>query len=411
MNIGIFEDAQVWNLLPLVWLRSAFELRCGRTELIDKMRWYLGSEVRGVWLRDGVADVVTARTRMVEPDPNADWLLLNAALLVTERVEPPKPYEYWAFNGRILGVCLPAAEVAGLESEHFLDEVRIRTWLRTLKRVEAPASLRLVQFPWDLIERNHATLMRELDHGGEHLGHIHDGVHLVNSGNIYVAQGAVVKPGVVIDAEDGPVMVDRDARIEANAVISGPCYIGRGSVIRPGSVIREDTSIGPVCKVGGEVEASIFQGYANKQHDGFLGHSFVGSWVNLGADTVTSDLKNTYGSIRVNLNGIGVETGQRFLGSIIGDHAKTGICTRLPTGCIIGVAANIFTRGAVPKNVPSFAWLTDDGLESYRIDKAIDIARIVMGRRDIELEEPERSLIEQVAARAREVEEDLWSPQ
>src|SRR5262249_54025468 len=159
---------------------------------------------------------------------------------------------------------------------------------------------------------------------------------LVNEHAIHVAAGATIKPGVVLDADHGPIHIDRDALIEPNAVLQGPCYIGPGSIIRPGAAIRENTTIGPVCKVGGEVEASIFQGYANKQHDGFLGHSFVSPWANLGADTVTSDLKNTYGTIRVHLNGVGVESGQQFIGSIIGDHAKTGIGTILPTGCVLG---------------------------------------------------------------------------
>jgi hypothetical protein len=134
----------------------------------------------------------------------------------------------------------------------------------------------------------------------------------------------------------------------------------------------------------------------------------VGAWVNLGADTVCSDLKNTYGTVRAFINGVGVETGQPFVGATIGDHAKTGIGTILPTGCVIGVAANIFTRQAVPRFVPSFAWLTDTGLERCRVDKIVQIARNVMDRRDVELSEAEAGLLEQVAERARDVEDAGW---
>jgi UDP-N-acetylglucosamine diphosphorylase/glucosamine-1-phosphate N-acetyltransferase len=218
-----------------------------------------------------------------------------------------------------------------------------------------------------------------------------------------------VKPGVVLDAEEGPIHIDPDATIQPNAVLEGPCYIGPKSIIRPGAVIRAGTTIGPVCKIGGEIDASIIHGYTNKQHDGFLGHSYVAEWINLGADTVNSDLKNTYGTVRVHLNGVGVETGQQFVGSIIGDHAKTGIGTVLPTGCVVGVAANIFTHRSVPKFVPSFAWLTDDGLAAYRVEKAVSLAATVMARRDQWLSDADRRLLEAVAVQAREIEAPGWA--
>ena len=146
----------------------------------------------------------------------------------------------------------------------------------------------------------------------------------------------------------------------------------------------------------------------NKQHDGFLGHSFVAEWVNLGADTITSDLKNTYGTIRVFINGVGVESGQHFVGATIGDHSKTGIGTILPTGCVIGVASNVFTQTTTPKFVPSFAWLTDAGMTSYRLEKAVHIARVVMMRRDAHLSEAEVQLLRRTAEAACEIEAAGW---
>jgi UDP-N-acetylglucosamine diphosphorylase/glucosamine-1-phosphate N-acetyltransferase len=231
----------------------------------------------------------------------------------------------------------------------------------------------------------------------------------VQPGQIHIAPGARVKPGVVLDAEEGPIHIDRDALVQPNVVLEGPCYIGPGSIVRPGAAIRGGTTIGPVCKVGGEIEASIIHGYTNKQHHGFLGHSYVAEWVNLGADTVTSDLKNTYGTIRVFINGVGVETGEHLIGSIIGDHSKTGIGTILPTGCVIGVAASVFTQRPLPKFIPSFAWLTDEGMTSYRVEKAVQIARTVMLRRDVCLSDEERQLLEQVAQVARQIESAGWA--
>src|SRR5439155_18383601 len=132
----------------------------------------------------------------------------------------------------------------------------------------------------------------------------------------------------------GPILIQENATVEPLAYVEGPAVIGERTLVKVGAKIRGGSSIGPVCKVGGEVEASIFQGYANKQHDGFVGHSYVGEWVNLGANTVTSDLKNTYGNVSVPLHGTPIDTGMRFVGTIIGDHSKTGICTALTTGTV-----------------------------------------------------------------------------
>jgi UDP-N-acetylglucosamine diphosphorylase/glucosamine-1-phosphate N-acetyltransferase len=149
--------------------------------------------------------------------------------------------------------------------------------------------------------------------------------------------------------------------------------------------------------VGGEIENSIMLGYSNKQHDGFLGHSYLGRWVNLGADTNTSDLKNNYGTIRVTLNGEEVNTGRMFLGSLIGDHSKTGINTMLNTGSIIGVAANIFGGGFPPKSIPSFSWGGSDGFETFRLDRALELARTVMGRRKVEFTDADARLLRMLA--------------
>ncbi|MBU0641524.1 MAG: hypothetical protein KKB50_21905, partial [Planctomycetes bacterium] len=249
---------------------------------------------------------------------------------------------------------------------------------------------------------------RQCRAGGSCEGRVYPGVHMLNPGEIHVARGATVKPGVVLDAEIGPIHIEHGARIESNAVVIGPCHIGADSVVQPLTHIRENTSVGPACRVGGEIANSIIHGRSNKQHDGFLGHSYVGEWANLGAATVTSNLKNTYGTIRVSINGVGIETGQTFVGATIGDHAKTGIGTILPTGAVLGVAANVFTTTAVPKFMPSFSWLTEAGLVNYRIDKALHIIRTVMGRRHVDLSAEEEELIRYTAERAREIEAAGW---
>ncbi len=407
MNIALFEDSGFHRLFPLTWSRAAFELRCGKDRLIDKVRAHVGPQIVRTWVRQPLRRIVGERNALAQA-AGGDWCLLNGRLLVAGDVSPPPPGCAWVAPGRLLAATVDAAQASELSPELFLDDAALSDWAGRLRVVPTPAEVRMIRFPWDLILANGDELRRQLRSGGVNQGNVYPGAHLLSPERICIGAGAAIKPGAVLDAEDGPIEIERGALVQSNAVIEGPCYIGPRSIIRPNSSIRPNTSIGPVCKVGGEVEGSIIHAHSNKQHDGFLGHSYVGEWVNLGADTVTSDLKNTYGTIRVAINGMGVETGQHFIGSIIGDHAKTGIGTILPTGCVLGMAANVFTRQAVPRFVPSFAWLTDAGLTRFRTDRAIDIARTVMGRRNVELTAEECALFEAIVAEAREIEGAGW---
>ncbi|MDP2365630.1 MAG: transferase, partial [Ignavibacteria bacterium] len=171
-----------------------------------------------------------------------------------------------------------------------------------------------------------------------------------------------------------------------NAVIEGPCFIGESSKIKSGAAIYENVSIGKVCKVGGEVEQSIFMDYSNKQHAGFIGHSYIGSWVNLGADTNNSDLKNNYSKIKVKLSSKEVDTGSQFIGLMIGDHSKSAINTMFNTGTVVGFSCNIFAAGFPEKYIPSFTWGGDDLSTVYDIKKAIETAIVVTSRRKIDFE-------------------------
>ncbi len=352
--------------------------------------------------------MVAERCPLEQAEPGADWCLLNARALVSGDIAPPPPGCAWRYNGELVACSVAAAELNQLTPAILLDPAALGEWATRLRPAPLPAVVRLLEYPWDLVLANAGELRRQCRNGGEHEGEIYPGAHLVHADQIHLGRGARIKPGAVLDAEDGPVYIERDVLIEASAVIQGPGYIGPGSIVRTGATLRPGTTVGPMCRVAGEISGCIFQGYANKQHEGYLGHSFVAEWVNIGAGTITSDLKNTYGTIRVSLNGVGVETGQCFIGSFIGDHSKTGIGTILPTGCVIGVASHVFATSAVPKFVPSFAWLTDAGMTEYRVDKAVHIARTVMGRRDVTLSPAEQRLLEDVAGAARAVEAAGW---
>ncbi|MGE0481972.1 MAG: putative sugar nucleotidyl transferase [Phycisphaerae bacterium] len=410
MNIGFFEDDGWRNLLPLTWLRSAFELRTGRDTLLDKVATHVRGRVARVWVREALAPVVAERIPLADAAPAQAWALFNSRTLVTQIIAPPPPSVVWRIDGAVVAIGVTAAELERWTARDFLDHARLDERLSRFRAESPPAGVRLVTFPWELAIGNADELARQCRGGGECAGRVYSGAHLLNEREIRVAPGAVVKPGCVLDAETGPIEIDERAVLQPNAVVQGPCYIGRDAVVRPGAAIRGGTTIGPVCKVGGEIEATIFQGHGNKQHDGFLGHSFVGEWVNLGASTVSSDLKNTYGTIRVLLNGVEVETGHTLVGTTIGDHVKTGIGTILPTGCVLGVAANVFTTALVPRFVPSFSWLTEAGVVRARVDKVIAVARTMMARRKRALSDAEQKLIEDAAATARQIESGAPAP-
>jgi carbonic anhydrase/acetyltransferase-like protein (isoleucine patch superfamily) len=209
--------------------------------------------------------------------------------------------------------------------------------------------------------------------------------------DLRLGEDVAIGPFVVLDAREGPIVLDRGAIVEPHAVLRGPLYVGPESRILGGEV-GHGTSIGPRCKVRGEVEQTVFQGFANKAHDGFVGHSFVGEWANLGASTVTSDLKNTYGPVRVGGPEGRVDTGLLKVGAFLGDHVRTGIGTRLTTGARIGAGSHLFGGGVSPPYLPDFSW--DDGAERVRVrlDAFLATAETAMRRRGHSPTEGERAL-------------------
>ncbi len=204
-----------------------------------------------------------------------------------------------------------------------------------------------------------------------------------------VILGAAVEPGTIFDVRRGVVVIEQHCHVKSGTRFEGPVYVGPGSEIFGGSV--SSCSFGPRCKVRGEIAHTTFVGYSNKAHDGFVGHSVVGRWVNLGAGTTTSDLKNTYGPIRMKVADRSVETGRQFLGSLLGDHCKTGIGTMLSTGAAVGVGANVFDFPTAPKYVPPFAW----GAHGDLMDRAgfLKTAARVMPRRNVEMSDEIRDML------------------
>lgn len=213
---------------------------------------------------------------------------------------------------------------------------------------------------------------------------------------VFSEAGSTIEPYVILDATAGPILIRSGATISSFSRIVGPCYIGPHATI-VGDAIRA-CSIGDTCKVRGEISNSVMLGFSNKGHTGFVGHSYLGRWVNLGAGTTTSNLKNTYGSVQLSMPSGMRETGAQFLGTLFGDHVKTGIGTMLTTGTILGMGANVYGGSVSSKYVPPFAWGTDD---TYELRKFIDVAQRMMSRRHVELSADGARMLEDAYAVSR----------
>jgi UDP-N-acetylglucosamine diphosphorylase / glucose-1-phosphate thymidylyltransferase / UDP-N-acetylgalactosamine diphosphorylase / glucosamine-1-phosphate N-acetyltransferase / galactosamine-1-phosphate N-acetyltransferase len=243
----------------------------------------------------------------------------------------------------------------------------------------------LLDHVWQLITLNPARIAADIAalFPSPSQPELPDGVHRYGDHPLIVDDSARVEPGSVFDTSDGPIWIDRGAVIRAFTRLAGPAYIGQDSMVLGGSI--EAVSVGPVCRVRGELAESVCVGYVNKQHDGHMGHAYMGRWVNLGAETTNSDLKNNYGTIRIWTPEGEVDTGEIKLGTLIGDHVKTGIGLLLNTGTVIGAGSNLYGALLPPKFVPPFSWGSGEDLVEFRLDKFLEVAERAMDRRKVEL--------------------------
>ena len=215
--------------------------------------------------------------------------------------------------------------------------------------------------------------------------------------NVFIEEGANLK-ACVLNAEKGVIYIGKNAQVQEMSVIQGNFALCEGAVVNIGGKMRGDTTIGPFCKVGGEISNSVFFAYSNKAHDGFLGNSVIAEWCNLGADTNTSNLKNNYGEVKIwnFLHKDFTPTGKQFCGLMMGDFSKAGINTMFNTGTVVGLSANIFGGGFPPKYIPSFAWGGADGFEIFDFEKSLEVATRMMQRRNQKLSEAEIAIMKYV---------------
>ena len=390
MRLVLFDcpSSRRWGFYPLALSRPIWELRCGMTSLGEKLIGGTGAADVACFVPEYMADSYGAGTTWKVNDPAAltgdDLLLVDPRLKADSlTIEPVGASEVGLDgDGEVLYARVAQADLAKLNTDNvtaLLESAR-----QALPTVTCEGAT--WDYLWDLVLANPAQITADFAAAGR--SGIEGTVEQPNAirgsnKDVYIAPGALVHPMVVIDAEHGPVYIDEDAEIHPFTRIEGPCYIGRQSILL-GAKCREGNSIGPVCRIGGEVEESIIQGYSNKYHDGFLGHAYVGEWVNLGAMTTNSDLKNDYSSVSVTVEGCApVDSGSTKVGMLIGDHSKTSIGALFNTGAYVGAMSLILATGKLlPKTIPSFAWLLDGVVtKGFGKGKLYETAKLAMERR------------------------------
>jgi UDP-N-acetylglucosamine diphosphorylase / glucose-1-phosphate thymidylyltransferase / UDP-N-acetylgalactosamine diphosphorylase / glucosamine-1-phosphate N-acetyltransferase / galactosamine-1-phosphate N-acetyltransferase len=244
----------------------------------------------------------------------------------------------------------------------------------------------LLENVWDLMDRNARQLRDDIPrHFPGYAEEKVPGSHILGDGLLSLGSNVTVEPGCVFDVSQGPIRLSDGAVVRAHTRLAGPTFVGPGSVVLGG--VLSGVTVGPVCKIRGEVESTVILGYSNKAHDGFLGHAYLGRWVNLGAFTTNSDLKNNYGPVRVGTANGAVDTGLLKVGCFLGDHVKTGIGTVINTGTTVGAGSNLFGGRMPPSYVPAFSWGAGTDLTEYRLEPFLQVAARSMARRGMELDE------------------------
>lgn len=412
MQICLFEDDHVSGLRPLVESRAAYDLRLGGRTVFETIRDAVAPNELVFHARPLVASVTRQRHEApVNTLPEGtDVLFVNGRFVAAEGEareqlqRAPQRNDARAFvqGDTLVGAWVPNAAAS------LPDDLLDRSALTADAFPDLPTTelddATLLRRPWHLLNTLRPALARDIEAqagpsssgslAGRSHAAVHESVTSVHDAQIHLGDGATIRPGAILNAEEGPIYIGPDAVVHERAVVRGPCSIGPKTHVKIGANV-EGTATGPWCKIAGEVHDSIFQGFSNKSHPGFLGHAVLGRWCNLGADTNNSNLKNDYGEVSAYAPDEGrfMGTGRQFAGLFMGDHSKCGINTMFNTGSVVGTNCNLYGGDFPPRYVPPFSWGGAAGLTEYRLDKAWEVAERVMARRDTAFTEADRALL------------------
>lgn len=401
---------------PLADLRPACCVRTGALTLLERLCWRerVKGDIRiaGLLCEPSQAKLFHEQTELFvnqrdtgEPgtDHPADTddviVVSGACVILPDQVLTLKVGQVLVHHQQFLACCVRASDVALLITGHVPESwTRIQSTCGVLARPWSVRSLRDRAIETDLAMLTDAGAAGAIPRMSQQQGV----TMLADSAAgkcAYLHPTAKVYPGTILDCESGPIVIDDHAVIRPGAILVGPCYVGPHSSVLERATIRPQTAIGPWCKVNGEVGGTIFQGFSNKGHDGYLGDSYVGEWVNFGAGTTNSNLLNTYAEViaRATPDAKHERTGEQFLGAIVGDHVKTAICTRISTGSVLHTGSMFATTAPVSGCVAAFSWATDAGTKPYRFEKFLEVAKAAMARR---MKEPSDAYVHALRALA-----------
>jgi UDP-N-acetylglucosamine diphosphorylase/glucosamine-1-phosphate N-acetyltransferase len=382
MNIILFDDPAVrLNLLPLTFTRPVANIRVGILTIAEKWEQYFHSKTSYA-----TKEYLSKKFPIETANDN---LWINGAVCPDEKLVA-------AIQNLKLGDAIFKNErvVAVRTDEDELPEVIPG------KVHEYTENIVLIDQPWRIFQNNGNQIRTDfkLITANRQSSQIKDPhTRTYNEKNIFLEEGVILH-SAILNAENGPIFLGKNSQVQEGAIVRGPFALGEASVINMGGKMRADTTVGPFCKIGGEVSNSVLFGYSNKAHDGFLGNSVLGEWCNLGADTNTSNLKNNYDNVKLwsySKNAF-IDIGQPNCGLIMGDHSKSGINTMFNTGTVVGVSSNIFGPGYPRNFISSFQWGGAGGFTTYQFEKAIETAARVMARRNIVLDEIEKNILKNV---------------
>lgn len=374
MNLVLHDNGLHLRFAPLTLTRPVGNLRMGI--LTNDERWQLFLPEAAVFFQTEA--YLEGKFRAVE---NPD-LTVNAAVIPTQEL---------------------AAAVSKLNAGETLT--RNGNWIARKDNgsntVEFSGELVILENRWDLFQQNGTVLKADfelLTKGRKSQPLPASNTVIGDASQIFLEEGATVE-ACILNTKEGPVYLGKNAEIMEGSIVRGPLALCESAGLKLGTKVYGPTTLGPHCKVGGEVNNVIFQAYSNKGHDGFLGNSVIGEWCNLGADTNSSNLKNNYSAVSAYSYETGQieKTGVQFMGLIMGDHSKCGINTMFNTATVVGVSANIYGAGFPEKMIASFTWGGPDGLVNFKLDKAIEVAKAMMARRKVEFTEGDRQIFEHLA--------------
>lgn len=381
MNYILFDGAHRDALLPFTFTRPVADIRVGIMTIREKWEHHLGYTTSTV-----TEDYLAEKYPMVELDEN---ILINASFLpneaLVEAVKALQPNHALFYED----------EVVAFHTYENQEEVDFETY----EQIFFEGECIIIEKPYDIFQKNDIALREDfaLLTEGRDSEPIPNTVQCLGEENIFIEEGAVLN-FVTLNASTGPIYIGKDAEVMEGSVIRGPFALGEKSQVKMSAKIYGATTIGPHCRVGGEVNNSVMFGYSNKGHDGFLGNSVLGEWCNIGADSNNSNLKNNYDEVKLwSFESRSFQkTGLQFCGLMMGDHSKCGINTMFNTGTVVGVSANVFGAGFPRNYIANFTWGGAQGTQKYMINKALQTAEIVMQRRQIELSETDKAILEHI---------------